>query len=300
MSESSTTIGSLFDAQRTIIDRTIETQQTINSQGLDLTRRAVRPVVGAAVGSGSNAEEQVDDAFETLDETQATMLEDVQYVAERPVDTSQSAAEWGIGLLDRQVGRIQPAGETAEQVTGEVADSAEETAEAVADSAEETAEGVAEATEVAVAETTDATREAVETSEAVTEDAVDDLQVRIDEASDEFAALEDVDETAVEGLAATGIETLSDLATAHSEAVADASDVTEDAAEEWIDAAVAYEGDAVSDLEGVGETYSHRLAAAGIRTQDQLARTSAHEVAEVAEVAEDRAVEWVQRAQDEA
>lgn len=291
MSESTSAIGSLFDAQRTIIDQAIETQEEINRQGLDLTRRAVKPLVDVAP-AGRNATDRVDDAFDRLDETQSDVLGQIQRAAERPVDTSEDATEWGIDFVDRQVGRLQSAGETVEEVTGEVAESAEETVEETAEAAAETAEGVAE-------DADDAAQEAVETSEDVAR-VVDDLRTEFDAASDEYDVFEDVDERAAEGLAATGIETLSELATARPETVADATSTTQANAEEWIDAAAAHEGDAVSDLEGVGETYSDRLAATGIRTQDQLARTSAHEVAEIAEVSEDRAVDWVNRAQEQA
>jgi polyhydroxyalkanoate synthase len=56
----------------------------------------------------------------------------------------------------------------------------------------------------------------------------------------------------------------------------------------------------LADLEGIGATYADRLAAAGVRTQGDLARTSAEEVAETADVSEERAGEWVQQAQDRA
>lgn len=296
MSESSTAIGRLFDTQRTIIDRTFETQETINRQGLDLTRNAVKPVVEATVGGDGDAEAQVDDAFERLDETQADLLEEFQFVAEQPVDTSERAAQWSADFVESQVERLQEAEETAEDVAEDVAESTEELAE----SAEETTEDAAEAAQDTVEETANAAEQATDSVADVADDVVDELQDDFEEAAEEFDELGEVDETAAEGLAADGIESLSDLASAQVETVADAGYTTQDQAEEWIEAAVDYEGVALADLEGIGETYSDRLNAAGIRTVDQLARTSAAEVAEVTEVDEDRAAEWVQQAQDEA
>lgn len=284
MSDSST-IGSLFDAQRTIIGQTFETQETINRQGLDLTRRAVGPLFGATMGT----EEDVDETFARLDDTQAQMLEEAQHVAEQPVDASEELARWSVDFFDTQVGRFQSAGESAGDVAGEVAESAESTAEEAAETTEETAEEAADTAEDVADSTTD-----------VAEDVVEDLQAEVEAATDEFDALEAVDETAVQGLAGEDIETLTDLASAQVEAVADAASTTQAEAEEWIEAAVEYEDVALADLEGIGETYSDRLAASGIRTIDQLARTSAAEVADVAGVDEDRAGEWIQQAQAEA
>lgn len=255
MSESSSAIDTLFRTPRDLVDRTIETQESINRQGLDLTRSAVKPVAGV-VPSDRDAEEQVDDAFETVDEQQSEFLEGVQSVADRTFDTSEDAAEWGYDLVDQQVGRLQRAGE-----------SAEETAEDALDSAG---------------------------------DVVDDFQDELDEAADEFESLDALDETAVEGLVEDGVETISDLASVQAEAVADATEASNDRAEEWIDAAVEREGESLADLEGIGETYADRLASDGIRTVDQLARTSADEIAATAEVVEERAAEWIQQAQDEA
>jgi len=299
MSESST-LSSLFETPRTIIDQTIETNETINRQGLDLTRQAVKPLVSVAPGAGRDAEDQVDDAFDRLDDAQSDLLGEVQSVADRTVDSTEDAAQWSVDVLDRQVGRMQEAGESAADAAEDAVDAAENTVEDAAESAEDTAEDVADATEEATDEAADAVQDAAESANDAAEEAIDDLQTEFDEATDEVDAFDSVDRSATEGLVADDIETVSDLATAQVDAVADAASTTQNRAEEWIDAAVDYEGESLADLEGIGETYSDRLAAAGVRTVDQLARTSAAEVADVAEVDEDRAAEWVQQAQDAA
>lgn len=278
-------MGSLFDAQRTIIDRTFETQEAINRQGLDLTRQAVGPLFGATMGT----EEEVDETFDRLDDTQAQMLEEARHVAEQPVDASEEITRWSIDFFDSQVGRFQSAGETAGDVAGEVAESTESAAEEAAETTEEVAE-----------ETADAAESAADSTADVAEEVVEDLQAEVEEAAEEFEELDAIDETTARGLAGEDVETLSDLASAQVEMVADVAEANQDEAEEWIEAAIEYEDVALADLEGIGETYSDRLADDGIRTVDQLARTSAAEVADVAGVDEDRAGEWIQQAQSEA
>lgn len=288
MSESSSTIDTLFQTPRNLVDRTIETQETINRQGLDLTRSAVRPFAGVVPGD-ADREEQVDEAFDTVDEQQSQFLEGIQSVADRTFETSEDAAEWGYDLVDRQVGRLQRAGESAEETAEDALQSAEETAEEAGDTAQDTVQEAAETT-----------RETAEDAVDSAGDVVDEFQSELDDATDEFESLDALDETSVEGLVEDGIETISDLASAEAEAVADATDASTDQAAEWIDAAVEREGESLGDLDGIGETYADRLAGDGIRTVDQLARTSADEVASSAEVGEERAAEWIQQAQDAA
>lgn len=299
MSESSSTIDTLFQTPRNLVDRTIETQETINRQGLDLTRSAVRPIAGFVPGD-ADREEQVDDAFDTVDEQQSQFLEGIQSVADRTFETSEDAAEWGYDLVDRQVGRLQRAEESAEETAEEALESAEETAQEAADTAQETAQEAADTAQETAQEAAETTQETAEDAVDSAGDAVDEFQSELDDATDEFDAFDAFDDTAVEGLVEDGVETISDLASAEAEAVADAADASTDQAEEWIDAAVEREGKSLGDLEGIGETYADRLASDGIRTVDQLARTSADEVASSAEVGEERAAEWIQQAQDAA
>ena len=115
-----------------------------------------------------------------------------------------------------------------------------------------------------------------------------------------ISELDEFDENSVENLLDEDVESLSDLTAADVPSVAEAVDATEDEAHDLIDVAVDHEGENIADLEGIGRTYSDRLADSGIRTQSDLSRTSAEEVADVAGVNEDRAAEWVQRAQEQA
>ena len=58
------------------------------------------------------------------------------------------------------------------------------------------------------------------------------------------------------------------------------------------------ESHSVEEIKGIGPTYAERLEAAGIGTVADLAASDATTVAEAAETGENRAGEWVERAQD--
>jgi predicted flap endonuclease-1-like 5' DNA nuclease/gas vesicle protein len=286
MSQTSTPLGSLFETQRTLIDRSIETQVTLNRQAVDLTRQAVTPLVGAAPGADDDAEERVWDAFEQIEDAQADLFADLQEAAERGVDTSEEVTGWSVevveGLRETAADLEDDVAETAEEVESELED-------ATADAAE-TAEDAAESAEEAAAEFLDGLDDGIDATTEEFEEFYGTL-------SSELPAFDD---TAVENLLEEGVESLSDLTSADVSSVAEATDTTEATAQELIDTAVDREGVNLADLEGIGATYADRLAAAGVRTQGDLARTSAEEVAETADVSEERAGEWVQQAQDRA
>ena len=290
MSQTSTPLGSLFETQRTLIDRTVETQVTINRQGIDLTRQAVTPLVGVAPGADDDAEKRVEDAFEQLEDAQADLFADLQEAAERGVDTSEEVTEWSVEVVEGLRGSANEfeadVGETAEEVEIEV----EDTAEDVAETAEELAEDAAESAEEAAAEFRDGLDDGIDAT-------IEEFEEFYGTLSSELPAFDD---TVVENLLEEGVESLSDLTSADVSSVAEATDTTEATARDLIDTAVDREGVNLADLEGIGATYADRLAAAGVRTQGDLARTSAEEVAETAGVSEEQAGEWVQRAQDRA
>jgi len=209
MSDTSSPLDSLFETQRNLIDRSIETQEKLNRQGLDLTRQAMSPLVGAA---GEDAEAQLEDAFDHLEDAQAELFEDLQEAAERGVDASEDVTGWSVDLFEEPFEGLREASEAVETEVEAAADETVDAAEPVADEATDAAEPVAD-------ETADA-----------------------DEA----------------------------------------------------------ESAPVVDIDGIGKTYSARLEDAGISTRGDLATTSAEEVAAAAGVSEDRAGEWVQRAQEQA
>ena len=58
------------------------------------------------------------------------------------------------------------------------------------------------------------------------------------------------------------------------------------------------DGRSVEEIKGIGPTYAERLEAAGIGTVADLAAADPAEVAEAAQAGENRAGDWVERAQD--
>jgi predicted flap endonuclease-1-like 5' DNA nuclease len=80
-------------------------------------------------------------------------------------------------------------------------------------------------------------------------------------------------------------------------------DDTEDATAEAADSdgkriEDATDGPSTEEIKGIGPTYAERLAAAGIGTIADLAAADPADVAEAAETGENRAGDWVERAQD--
>lgn len=242
-SQSSTPLGPLFRAQRTLIEGTIETQRTLQRHGLELTRQSTKTIFGVLPGS-DRAQEQVDETLDGIEETSETLLDDVQERADEGVDSAENVAE------------------TAANATEETADEVEAAIEETIDEASDTVEGAAETTSAAAEEV-----------EAEAEDALDATE----------AAAEDTVQSTVERT---------------EEAVEEAEEATEEAVE-TTDEPADPEGTPVGDLKGIGATYSARLDDAGFGTVEALADAPVAEVAEAAQVGEDRAAEWVERAQGE-
>lgn len=212
MSDTSTPLGSLFETQRTLIDRSIETQEKLNKQGLDLTRQAVTPLVGVAPGDGEDAEKRLDEAFEQLEDTQADLFADLQEAAERGVDTSEEVTEWSVEFVES----LREAADRVEDDVEDAAEDIEEVAEDIEEAAEEAAEDVEEAAEDAADAVEDAASEATE------------------EASATVADVKGIGKTYAARLTDAGVETPGDLATTSAAEVAEAAGVSEDRASEWI------------------------------------------------------------------
>lgn len=60
------------------------------------------------------------------------------------------------------------------------------------------------------------------------------------------------------------------------------------------------EGEELKSIDGIGETYANRLRSSGIESLGQLAQANSETVADVAEISEDRAKEWISSAQSQA
>jgi predicted flap endonuclease-1-like 5' DNA nuclease len=111
---------------------------------------------------------------------------------------------------------------------------------------------------------------------------------------------------AAAGTAADTGETEPDAPTSTPDGTADATAET-DAGDDGPDTEPADDDDSgadtvespsVEEIKGIGPTYAERLEAAGIRTVADLAAADPADVAEAAETGENRAGDWVERAQD--
>lgn len=231
MSDTSTPLGSLFETQRTLIDRSIETQEKLNRQGLDLTKQAVTPVVGIAPGDEDDAERRVEDAFDQIEETQADLFADLQEAAERGVDTSEEVTEWSVEFVEKLREAAQDVESDVEDAAEEIDAELEETADDVEVELEETADEI----ETDVEETAES---AAETAEQAAQDAADTVEdVADDGTADASANVVDVDgigKTYAARLEDAGVETPGDLATTSAADVAEAAGVSEERASEWI------------------------------------------------------------------
>lgn len=80
---------------------------------------------------------------------------------------------------------------------------------------------------------------------------------------------------------------------------ADSDGVSEESGSESPDDEAASGGSApVSEIKGIGPTYTDRLGEAGIETVADLAAAEIPEVADAAKTGETRAANWIERAQD--
>ena len=301
-----------------MINQTIETQRSLARQGLELTRQGTKSAVGIVPDNEERTRDRVDDVFDDIESTQDDVFDNVQDLAVRGVDGSEDLADSYFGVLGASFDAQESTTEQLEQATEETIDKAENAAEETLETTEETVEEVGETAE-----------DTVDTAKDETEDMADDVEDEVDEVvsdPDETLDLEDAIGTSPDATRAdvedfraelTGefddiedrdigsfveeeIETLSDLTEAATEDVASALGVDDERADEVIDHAVDQEATAIEDIEGIGQTYSDRLAAADVRTASQLARTSIEDVSEIAQVNEERASDWINQAQEEA
>lgn len=220
MSDTSTPLGSLFETQRTLIDRSIETQEKLNRQGLDLTKRAVTPMVGVAPGDEGDAERRLDDVFEQLEDTQADLFADLQEAAERGVDTSEDVTEWSVEFVEA----IREAAQNVESDVEAEIEEIEADVEETADEIEGTVEDAAEA--------------AADTAQDAAQDAADTVDDVAEKGGGEEAAtvvdVQGIGKTYAARLEDADIETPGDLATTSAAEVAEAAGVSEERASEWI------------------------------------------------------------------
>lgn len=102
-SQSSTPLAPLFRAQRALIDSTIETQRTINSHGLELTRQSTKALVGVFLPESEATEDVLDEAQRTaadgVDATERT-VDAVEEATDTATDTAEAADDVPVVTLD--------------------------------------------------------------------------------------------------------------------------------------------------------------------------------------------------------
>ena len=121
-SKASAPLAPVFRAQRALIDTTIETQKTIHSQGLELTRESAKAVFGVFLRDGE-ADETIDDVIDRLEDADEDFLDEVQQTAEDGV----SAAEETVGGAEEVAESTQDTLDTATAAAEDAVDVAEET-----------------------------------------------------------------------------------------------------------------------------------------------------------------------------
>lgn len=130
-----------------------------------------------------------------------------------------------------------------------------------------------------------------EGEEAVEEDVAEEEEAETVE--EEGEAEEEVEETEEEDEAEEAVEEEDEA----DEAEEEVEDTEEEEEAEDTGAEESEESTPVSDINGIGPTYSDRLTDVGIGTVAALAEADAETVADAAQVSESRAGDWIEQAQ---
>lgn len=125
MTESESPLAPLFSTQRTLVDRTIETQRDLSQGGLTVTRQSAKTLAGVVPDDEARATERIDDLFDDIESTQDDLFDDLQELAERGVDGSEDFADRSFGLLGDGFDRTQDAAEEAADAATDTVDSVE-------------------------------------------------------------------------------------------------------------------------------------------------------------------------------
>ncbi len=300
------------NAAETLVDRSMEAQRTAHRQGVDAFRQLLHTQLGSFDGWYTDEiRTNVDDNLDAVVDAQEDAMDEIERNVHAVVEElNQQQRE----LFFESLEAFLRAHEEAEAQTVESVRQAESAARTVQDEARETArtaqESVGEATEAAadatgtvVEETADAAEETAETAAAATEDVAEETADLTEDVAEETAeTTEDVaEETAetTEDIAEETAETTEDIAEETAEAGQEAAEAAaaEGAADESEDEEEEHQ---LEDIDGLGETYAQRLHDAGIQSFTHLAQADAETIAEAADVSEDRAEGWSEKARSRA
>lgn len=262
-------VESGLEQQRTagqLVRAGVEGVRATQEAGIEATR-------ASAKATPVTDDRAVDELFDDIQTGHEALFETYDSLLESGLDAGETSTEMAEAA--------EVSGNTMDETIDETEAPAQESVEAADEGAAESTGGPGNAADEEVADATDA------------KSGNDQLERFRAELEAEF---EGVGETYAERLTAAGLDTVSALATADTAELAEAADVSESQAEEWIEQADDRQRELEAEFEGVGETYADRLASAGIETETQLAEASVDAVAEAADVSESRAEEWIDRA----
>lgn len=237
-------------ANRTML-RGLRSQESTQQQSVALTREAYHSYLDALESATSGGRgnfrqlhDQIDEQFDTLEEAHAEFYEGLEEQWDRSVETYDEAAEQYLEALDDQTEAVvetqrQTEAETEEFVR-EVQAEFDRLTESVGD---QSADGqvqlfeqflqfqglllgqVREGTESA----TRLTIEGVDTAEDIAEESAE-------AAAQDLEGIEGLGDTYADRLRENGIESAASLAEANAQMIAETAEVSEERAQEWIDA----------------------------------------------------------------
>lgn len=312
----------------------LKSQESVQRQGVELLQAGthsylstVDAMTPGARTSTAQLRRRTDEAFEQLKHNHADLFESVEHEAEQGLDSYEELSAEYLDALDEQLDVLLDAHEDIQSQSVEALEElearTEEFGERFEDDLDESMDR-AEEMQARIEEQIEEQTEQAEQFQGQLESQLDEMQTELDrqaaqmqrsaesieiesESNGEMSPAGDGDEAEstldvetvdgigpsyAEDLRAEGIETVDDLATADAGTVAEATGVSEERAEEWI------EETGTETLEGIGTTYTDRLADAGIETMADLNAAGAETVAEAADVSEDQAETWIEQSEN--
>lgn len=217
---------------------------TATRRALDVYFDAIEATIPGATAPLADVRSTIDEQLDTLEDTQSEAIETVESNMQSGTESLEDPFEGFVDALDEQMERLLAAHEDVEARTVEAFDGYEGSIEDLRSEFESqnqvAREGVEAQLELFETQMAEMLRQLETVTETVAQ--VADTQVAaqvdaVDATSDSLEAINGLGPTYAERLLEVGIESIEALAEANADAVAEAADVTEKKAAEWIDAA---------------------------------------------------------------
>ncbi|MFC6716616.1 helix-hairpin-helix domain-containing protein [Natrialbaceae archaeon GCM10025810] len=299
MSQSESPVRALFDVQRTAIKQsqqaikqglavqrstdkltknTLKAQESVQRQGLELAQATAHSYFGAAAAFASAGQsggqqihseaqqgsptQAIDQTFAQLKETHSEFYDTLERELDRGIDSFDDLSEEYVEALDEQVDGLMESTRTVEDQTTE---NVSEFSQSLHEQLERTQE-IQEQLEEEFERQTQQAEQLLERQAEQAEQFQQDLEEEAERMQRQLRA-QSRDAGTVGG------------------AAADAGTDTRDVESE------------LELIEGLDSTYAERLEDAGITSIEDLVDADSQRVASVAEVSQDRAVQWIQQAE---